>query len=191
MGEIAANGLRPVEEAEATGEVAALYEEIKRVMGVPAVPNFLKALAVSPAALAMEWAAFRAAYAHRTLPESLAAMIGYAVAEQNECRYCGPRYELYCRTLGIDEETLGLLVDDLPHLTPERIRTTIQFALKVARAPKALVRADYDALRDQGVSDAELVEIVQLAAHSSYGDVLADALKVDVERAVAEALAGA
>src|SRR5919199_6217836 len=191
MGEIAANGLRMVEEDEATGEVAALYEEIKREMMVPEVPNFFKALAVSPAALAIEWAAFKAMYQHRTLPQSLTAMLMYAIAEQNECQYCSASHELSCRTLGIDEETLHKVINDLPQLTPERIRATIQFALKVARAPKALVREDYDALRAEGVSDEELVEIIVLSAIASSGDVLADALKVDVDPAVSEALAAA
>ena len=116
-------------------------------------------------------------------------MILYAIAEQNECQYCSASHELTCRTLGIDEETLHKLVNDLPHLSPERIRATIQFALKVARSPKALVREDYDALRAQGVSDEELVEIIQLAAMASSGDVLADALKIEVDPAVSEALA--
>jgi uncharacterized peroxidase-related enzyme len=189
MGEIAANGLHLVEEDEATGEVAALYEEIKREMMVPEVPNLFKALATSPAALTIEWALFKALYQRSTLPQSLFAMLMYAIAEQNNCQYCSASHELSCRTLGIDEETLHKLINDLPNLTPERIRATIQFALKVARAPKALVREDYDELRAQGVSDEELVEIIQLAALGSSGDVMADALKIDVDAAVTEGLA--
>lgn len=189
MGTIAANGLQPVEENEATGEVAAIYEEIKREMMLTEVPNLFKALAISPAALAIEWATFRALYTYGTLPQSLSAMILYAVAEQNECQYCSASHELTCRTLGIDEETLNKLIHDLPHLSPERIRGTIQFALKVARSPKLLEREDYDAMRSQGVSDEELVEIIQLASLGSSGDVLADALKIDVDPAVTEALA--
>ncbi len=189
MGEIAANGLRLVEEHEATGEVAVIYEEIRRVMLVPEVPNFFKALAASPAALAIEWAGFKALYEHSTLPQSLLAMIMYAIAEQNECQYCSASHELSCRTLGIDEETLHKLVNDLPQLSPERIRATIGFALKVAGSPKALVREDYDVLRAQGLSEEELVEIIQLAAMASSGDVLADALKIEVDPAVSRALA--
>jgi len=189
MGEITATGLRMVEEDEATGEVADLYEEIKREMMVPEVPNLFKALATSPAALAIEWALFKALYERSTLPQSLFAMLMYAIASQNDCQYCSASHELSCRTLGIDEETLRKLVEDLPNLTPERIRATIQFALKVARSPKALVREDYDNVRAHGVSDEELVEIIQLAAMGSSGDVLADALKIDVDAAVTEGLA--
>jgi uncharacterized peroxidase-related enzyme len=189
MGEIAANGLRLVEEDEATGEVAALYEEIKREMMLPEVPNLFKALGASPAALAISWAWFGALYRHSTLPQSLLAMILYAIAEQNHCQYCSASHELSCRTLGIDEETLRTLINDLPHLTPERIRATIQFALKIARSSKSLVREDYDAVRAQGVSEEELVELIHLAAMASSGDILADALKIEVDPAVSEALA--
>jgi uncharacterized peroxidase-related enzyme len=188
MTEIAANGLRLVDEAEATGEVAALFEEIKREMGFPMVPNFMRALAISPAALRIHWTAYRALLEHSTLPQSLSAMILYAIARQNECQYCSASHELACLTLGIDEATLQTLVNDLPHLTPERIRTTIQFALKVASKAKALTRQDYDDVRAEGVTDEEIVEIIQLASIGSSGDVLADALKVEVDQGVAEML---
>src|SRR5688500_936671 len=119
MGEIAANGLPMIEEDEATGEVAALYEEIKREMMLPVVPNFMKALAASPAALTIYWVSFKALMQHSTLPSSLSSMILYAIAQQYECQYCSANHELTCRTLGIDEETLYTLIHDLPHLTPE------------------------------------------------------------------------
>jgi uncharacterized peroxidase-related enzyme len=178
-----------IEEDEATGEVAALYEEIKREMMLPVVPNFMKVLAASPAALKIYWISFRAFVEHTTLPSSLSSMILYAIAEQNECQYCSASHELSCRTLGIDEETLQTLINDLPHLTPERIRATIQFALKVARAPKSLVREDYDNLRSYGLGDDEIVEIIQIASLGGSGDVLADGLKVDVDALVLEGLA--
>ena len=188
MAQLSAHGLPLVEEHEATGRVAELYAEIRRELRVSAVPNYFKALAASPAILAIFWAYYRAFLEHSTLPESLTAMILYAVAEQNECQYFSAGHELSCRTLGIDEATLQTLVHDLPHLTPERIRMTIQFALKVARAPKSLVREDYDALRAQGVSDDELVELVHIAAMGNAGDVMADALQIEVEAAVSQAL---
>jgi uncharacterized peroxidase-related enzyme len=189
MSTIDVTGLRLVEEADATDEVAALYAEIKQLMLVPEVPNFFKALAVSPAALAMKWASFKAMAQHQTLPQSLVAMISFAIAAQNDCEYCSAMHEVSCRTLGIDEGTLQTLLTDLPQLNPERIRAVLQFALKAARAPKTLTAEDYDALRAQGVSEEELVEIIVLAATASSTDVLADALKVEVDRAVVDALA--
>jgi uncharacterized peroxidase-related enzyme len=188
MTQLAANGLQLIEEHEATGAIAETYDEIKRMLGVPVVPNFMKALAASPAALAIYWASHRAYLQHSTLPQSLSAMILYAIASRNECEYCSANHELSCLTLGIDEATLRTLIEDLPHLTPERIRLTIEFAIKVARSPKELRREDYDNLRAYGVSEEELVEIIHLASLGSSGDVLADALKVEVDDVVVQAL---
>jgi alkylhydroperoxidase family enzyme len=95
---------------------------------------------------------------------------------------------LTCRTLGVDEETLTLLVKDLGNVNPERIRAIIEFALKVAKDPQGLVAADYDRVREQGVTDEEIVEIVTVAGFAVFSDIMADALKVEVEAPIAQAL---
>jgi len=63
-------------------------------------PNLMKALAVSPGALAIHWSMVRAFYQHITLPESLVSMIMYSVAQSNNCQYCSAAHELSCRTWG-------------------------------------------------------------------------------------------
>ncbi len=40
-----------IEEEEATADIARIYAEIKRDLQIPVVPNYAKAMAVSPAAL--------------------------------------------------------------------------------------------------------------------------------------------
>ena len=69
--------LPSVQESEASGEVASIYEEIQREMGIPFVPNIDKALAISPKALAGTWQLLRNVYLGTSLPASLAAMILY------------------------------------------------------------------------------------------------------------------
>lgn len=182
------SGIPIVEEDEAPAEVARIYEEIKRDMQVPFVPNFMKAWAISPAALTIQWESFRSFLQHTTLPESLTAMIHFTIARSNHCEYCSATNELTCRTLGIDEETLTALVEDLGNVSPERIRAIIAFALKVAHNPKGLGAEDYDQVREQGVSDEELTEIILIAALGNYFDTLADALKIQVDAPVAAAL---
>jgi uncharacterized peroxidase-related enzyme len=177
-----------VDEENAPGQVAQIYAEIKREMQLPVVPNIMRALAVSPAALTAYWDFTRSFRQHSTLPESLTYMILYAIAETSHCTYCSAAHELTCRTLGIDEETLSAVVEDLGNVSPARVRAIIQFALKVSHAPQNLVAADYERLREMGVTDAELVEIVHIAAIGKYGDTLADALKIPVDALVAQAL---
>ncbi|MFZ0546081.1 MAG: hypothetical protein WAM60_11615 [Candidatus Promineifilaceae bacterium] len=177
-----------VEEDEATGEVAELYDTVKRELHMPFVPNMIKTLGVSPAALAIHMGMFQAMYAHLTLPQSLVAMISYTVAEYANCEYCSVNNELMCRTLGIDEETLAQVARDLGNVNPERVRVIIQFCLKVSKYPQRVTNEDFDRLRELGVNDEEILEIVIVTAHAVSADVIADTLKVPVESDVYAAL---
>jgi uncharacterized peroxidase-related enzyme len=181
-------GLPIIEEEEATGEVARIYAEIKRDLQVPVVPNYAKAMAVSPAALTVYWDFQRSFYQHTTLPQSLTAMILFTIAETANCKYCSAGNEFTCRTLGVDEETLSALVEDLGTVSPQRLQAIIAFAIKAAEDPQGLVAEDYDRVREQGVTDEEMGEIILIAAIGKYNDILADALKVEVDPMVAEAL---
>ena len=188
MTHTAVNDLPLIDEEHALGQVAEIYAEVKHDLQLPVVPNMMKALAVSPAALATHWDFSRSFYQHATLPESLTSMILFAIAETSNCTYCSAAHELTCRTLGINEETLRALVEDLVNVSPARIRAIIEFALKASHTPQSVVAEDYERLRAMGVTDAELVEIIHVAAIGNYVDTLADALKIPVESLVAEAL---
>lgn len=185
---LAVSNLPMVEEEDATDDVARIYTEVKREYQIPFVPNMAKALAVSPAALAMHWDFSRSLLQHSTLPQALTAMILYSVAETGNCEYCSAGNELTCRTLGVDEETLSALVKDLENVSPERIQAIIGFALKAAHDPQRLVAEDFERVREQGITDEEMVEIIFIAAVGNYADTLADALKIEVETMVADAL---
>lgn len=182
------SGLPLIEEDEATPEVAQIYAEIKRDMEVPFVPNYFKALGNSPAALLINWGIFRSMLQHTTLPHSLIAMIHYTIAKGRQCEYCSATNELTCRNLGIEEETLAALVEDLGSVSPKRIRAIIEFAQKAAYTPRDLVAEDYERVRAEGVTDEELAEIVVIVALGNLGDTLADTLKIKVDAPIAAAL---
>jgi uncharacterized peroxidase-related enzyme len=184
-----AQGIPVVHEADATGEVARLYDEVKQFMQIPFVPNMSKALATSPAALTIHWMLTRTFYEQTTLPKALSSMIFYTIAATSNCAYCTAGQELQCRTLGIDDETLTALVEDIGSVSPQRIGAIIEFALKTAKHPQSITEADYEGLRRHGITDGEIVEIVQVAAAGVYLDILADALKIEVEGPTHQALA--
>lgn len=184
------SALPSIEESEASGEVAPIYEEIQRELGIPFVPNIDKALAVSPKALAGKWQVFRNVFLGTSLPASLAAMILYTVAAANKCNYCGSIHKVTCRTVGIDEDTLAALDSDLAGLSPRRVQAIVAFAKKCAVDRHNLTDADYESVREQGISDEEIVEIVSLAALGNYLDTIADSLKLEVDEAIVQALRG-
>jgi uncharacterized peroxidase-related enzyme len=177
-----------IEEDEATGEVAQMYAEIRRETGLPYVPNAAKTLAVSPGALGLFCDITRSYNQRASLPQSLISMILYTIAKTGNCKYCSATNELACRTLGVDEAALETLVEDLPSFTPHRVRVIMEFALKVAHDRWNLVAEDYAKVRAQGISEAELVEIIMIAALGIFNDTVADALKIEVDDEVIEKL---
>ena len=177
-----------VQESEVTGEVAEIYEEIQREFGIPFVPNLSKTLANSPNAVKGYWEAVKNILLKTSLPTSLAAMILFSIASASKCNYCGSIHKVTCRTVGIDEDTLSALDSNLDALSPRRVQTIVAFAKKCATDRLNLVDEDYESVREQGVSDAEMVEIIALAALGNFLDTIADSLKLDLDEAIAQAL---
>ena len=117
-------------------------------------------------------------------------MILFAVSSANKCNYCSPIFKVTCMTVGIEEETLAALQDNLEMVAPERAQATIKFAQKCAFDRDSLTAEDFDALRQQGVGDDEIMEIITLAALAIYLNTIADSLKLDMDEAIAAALNG-
>jgi uncharacterized peroxidase-related enzyme len=189
MAELPLHGLPLVEEANASGDVAEIFENVKRSLQMPYVPNMMKAMAISPTTLKVYTDLMLSFYQHTTLPQSLVSIIHFTVAEKSNCTYCTVGNELMCRTLGVDEDTLKAIAKDLGEVNPERIRIIIEFALKAALNPQELEPADYDAVRAQGITNEEIVEIILVAGMAVLADIMADGLKVELEKQVIDALA--
>ena len=78
-------------------------------------------------------------------------------------------------------------VMEIPFI-PNIHRAIVKFAQKCALDPQGLAEADYEAVREQGVSDVGLMDIIALAALGNYLDTMADAMKIDVDAVFTEAL---
>lgn len=179
-----------IDEEEATGEVAQIFDELKRELQMPFITNGFKSMAASLPVLNIYWAMLRSFYQHITLPEALVHMILFCIATARNCQYCSVGNQVTCRSLGVDDETLEALAKDLDAVSPQRIQEIIKFALKCALSPQSLVEADYDRVRAQGISDEELVEIVFLAAVGNFNDTMADGLKIEIDQPLLETLEG-
>jgi alkylhydroperoxidase family enzyme len=85
---------------------------------------------------------------------------------------------------------LQAIVNNLDNLNPERVRVIIRFAQRCAMNPYEVSESEFEKVRDCGISNEELVEIVSLAALGNYIDTLADALKLETDDMFARELAG-
>jgi uncharacterized peroxidase-related enzyme len=60
-------------------------------------------------------------------------------------------------------------------------RALLDYAVKLARSPDAMVEEDVEALRDAGFSERAILDIVQVTAYFSFVVRIADGLGVTVE----------
>ncbi len=102
-----------VDEATATGKVAAVFADIKQTKKLDFVPNFWRALATNPDNLELVWSRLKALMhpeaAGRTSPLDplTREIIALAVSATNGCRYCVNSHTAAVRKLGLSVEALG------------------------------------------------------------------------------------
>ena len=101
---------KPIEYAEASQDVRAVYDDIKRARGVPDVNNFWKYLANDPAALARTWESIKEIMAPGALDVRTKEMIYLAISVSNGCGYCIASHGAAARKAGMDEAMFGELM---------------------------------------------------------------------------------
>ncbi len=99
-----------VDEADATGVVKEVFDDILESRGLAKVPNFWRAIAHRPEYLKNEWTKLRAILETGSLDRKVKEMIAVAVSATNNCDYCLQSHTDALRALGTtDEELVELL----------------------------------------------------------------------------------
>lgn len=156
-------------------ETETVFGEFRRGMGFPMTPNFMKVQEHSPAAAKGTWGLLQGVLLSGSLPRALKDMLIAAVSHDRKCLYCEAAHLACCRSLGIDAATLQALVEDVESLTPEKVRDIILFALKCARDPQSMTPQDHASLRDHGLGDEEIMELIAVTGLAVYLNIIADA----------------
>ncbi|MEQ8785330.1 MAG: carboxymuconolactone decarboxylase family protein [Pirellulaceae bacterium] len=109
--------VKPVEDAEATGKVREIYDDIKRTKNIDFIPNFWRVLATNPVLLEQIWTRLKTAMhpeaVGRTsrLAPQVREMIALAVSATNGCAYCVNSHTAALMKLGGDVELLGEVLE--------------------------------------------------------------------------------
>jgi AhpD family alkylhydroperoxidase len=101
---------KPIEYAEASQDVRAVYDDIKRTRGVPDVNNFWKYLAHDPVGLKRTWESVRQVMAPGALDPLTKEMVYLAVSVTNGCGYCIASHSAAARKVGMTEAMFGELM---------------------------------------------------------------------------------
>jgi AhpD family alkylhydroperoxidase len=106
----------PIEENQAVGKVAAIFEDIKQTKDISFVPALWRTIATNPTQLEVVWSALKTLMHPEVvgrdsrLDPKTREMIALAVSATNACAYCINSHTAALRKLGVDLETLGELM---------------------------------------------------------------------------------
>ena len=169
-------------EDAADPKVKAVYGEIKSELGFGMVPNLFKSMATRPDFLEANWKMFRGTVLQGSLPRTLKEMIGVAISQANQSEYALRVHLHGLSALGISEDVLHLLVTDFANCPlPERQKAVISFGLTAATNPKNLKDTDYQKLRDLGLDEGEIFEIVATANLFTGVNQYTDAIHLEID----------
>jgi AhpD family alkylhydroperoxidase len=99
-----------VEEAAASAEVRAVYEDIKATRKVDWINNFWKALANHPESLRRTWESLKQIMAPGALDSRTKEMLYLAVSISNGCDYCTVSHTAAARKAGMTDAMLHELI---------------------------------------------------------------------------------
>lgn len=172
------NTIRLVSEEAATGETAALYEELKGTRGdVDEELDLSKLwlmLGNDPELLEHVWHHMRYMYHGGDLPYELKSKLSMVVASVMECEGCRFFHESALSNIGLDDDA----IEDLKELriqdagfSPEE-EVLLQFAEKATEDPHSITDEDLEALRELGLSEKELLELFDCIAFHVYTSMI-------------------
>ena len=98
---------QPIEYADASPQVRAVFDDIKRSRDVEDVNNFWKYLAHDPATLERTWTSFKEIMSPGALSPLVKEMLYVAVSVTNGCGYCIASHAAAARKAGMTEAMFG------------------------------------------------------------------------------------
>ncbi|RCW24085.1 putative peroxidase-related enzyme [Ciceribacter lividus] len=165
-----------IDPQSATGEAKELLDAVQAGLGM--VPNFIRVLANSPAALSAFLGIHGIAGAGVLDPQTR-ERIALAVAEQNACQYCVSAHTAIGRKAGLGNEEM--LANRKGQSSDAKAAAALGFARALVDSTGQVSKAEFDAVRAAGHSDAEIIEIITHVAMNIFTNLLGKSTQVEID----------
>ena len=161
---------------KATGKLRKLYD---RVVGPDGnVDNIMMAHSLRPHSMEGHMALYKNVLHHsgNALPKWFLEVLGVWVSALNGCDYCVEHHFAGLQRLLQDDARAEAIrsaiaardIDSLPLRDADK--AALVYAQKLTERPAEMVQADIWPLRDNGLSDGEILEINQVVAYFAYAN---------------------
>lgn len=153
-----------------------LLAQIHNAFGM--TPNMFKAVSNSPAALQSMWSSF-AALGKGRLGAKLGEQIAVAIANSNRCEYCLAAHTVLGQAAGATAEEMQAA--QRGQSADLKTAAVLAFALKAVKHRAQVEAGDVNGLRELGLDDEHIVEIMAHVALNVYTNYINIALDVPVD----------
>ncbi len=154
--------LKVVEEGE--GKSKELLEQVKSKMG--RVPNILKGMANSPAALEVYLSLSGTLMQSGALSGKEREAVALAIAEKNECTYCAAAHTVIGSMQGIDADSAK--EHRRGRSSEPKLQALISLALEIVETKGFVKDETLSKAREVGYTDAHIAELVANVALNVY-----------------------
>lgn len=168
--------IQVVDPKTATGETKGLFDAAQAQLG--AIPNFLRVLAHSPKALAGFLNLYGALDA-ATLDRATRERIALVVAEGNSCAYCLSAHTAIGHNAGLSNEEM--LRNRRGSSADAKAAAAVAFAKALNDHTGEVTPAEFRAVRQAGLSDAEIVEIIAVVALNVFTNLIGKSTGIDID----------
>ena len=168
--------IQPVDLALTVEPVTSILAEVERNLG--GVPNFIRVLAHSPAAL-RAFLGLHGIAGDGALEPLTRERIALTVAQQNNCEYCVSAHTAIGRKVGLDNAEM--LANRQGGSADPRAAAALAFAGALVANMGEVTTAEIEAVRAAGHDDAEIVEIIAHVALNIFTNLLGKAARIDID----------
>jgi len=95
-----------VTEEQASEQVLNIYQDIKKFLKIPIVPNLFKAMGNNPEQLEATWNQFKVIMGEGALSKREKELVAMAVSATNNCEYCIYAHTAALKGLGLNDKAL-------------------------------------------------------------------------------------
>jgi uncharacterized peroxidase-related enzyme len=168
-----------VDESEASGELKSVYERIRGARGK--LSNIMQVQSLAPEAMAAHLELYMALLFERSgLTRAERELIAVVVSAANRCEYCVSHHAAALQAYWKDEARVRAAIRDhtAAELSP-RERAMADYAAVLTRDPGSVREGHVEAMRAQGLADAEILKVNMIAAYFNFVNRIAEGLGVD------------
>lgn len=160
--------------------VADIFAEIEEAFG--AVPNLFRAYANHPPLLEANWIKVKKVMMEGSLSRKVKEAIAVLVSKDNGCDYCVSAHEAALRAIGVSSKEIRTIERDVEQsdFTAKEV-ALIDLARKANSDPLRIADEKIQQLRDLGVDEAEIVEVLGVMELFTGFNKFLDALQVEID----------